>query len=446
MPELASPAPLWPAFAREGVKPLVLRDFERLPDSITGGDIDLALENTDQLPAAERAIRAFAAESRLEVTLLLRHSYVWEFKLRGTNPSRQFIVDVHTEGEGWRGPFYLTTRELFAGARNVGQWWTPAPEHQAMMAVFQHLLWGGFYKKKYHALVPRWIAGHEEAFTACVARAFGSDIAPRLMEMIQVADARGLAATVPELRRRLWRYRGLPDLFGSLSRLAAFFWDELAITFRRYGRWVVFVGPDGVGKTTVAGFLSAETKDLFRGARYHHWIPPWQKPLPSTVPASAPKAPLREQPSGTSATILSAVRLARNVFRAHLAYWFRILPHLLRQRLVIGDRYLFNYHLDPASVRYYGPPSWVRWALRLVPKPDIVLCLYADPEEIHRRKPELTLEEIRQVIFRATELSTLGFHSVQVLAEATPSVVARAAAEYVTQTLPEPAPESASHR
>jgi thymidylate kinase len=209
---------------------------------------------------------------------------------------------------------------------------------------------------------------------------------------------------------------------------------------------VDFVGPDGVGKTTVAGLLLTETKDFFRGVRYHHWIPRWQKPLSPTVPASAPKPPLREQPTGASATILSAVRLARNVFRAHLAYSFRILPHLLRQRLVIGDRYLFNYHLDPASVRYYGPPSWVRWALRLVPKPDLVLCLYADPEEIHRRKPELTLEEIRRIISRAQELSGLGFHAVQVSAQDAPATVAQAVAKAVTQTLPGPTRETASHR
>src|SRR5690349_11043793 len=98
MPELASPAQLWPAFAQEHVKPLVLRDFEQLPEFISGGDLDLSLKNPSELAAAERAIRTFAANSGLEIASLVRRSYVWELKLRGDFSSRQLIVDLHTEG------------------------------------------------------------------------------------------------------------------------------------------------------------------------------------------------------------------------------------------------------------------------------------------------------------------------------------------------------------
>ncbi|EDY21967.1 hypothetical protein CfE428DRAFT_0092 [Chthoniobacter flavus Ellin428] len=435
---------LWDCFREKGIDVLVLRDFEALPNEVPS-DLDIAVRSVAWREAASEAIRQFAREENLTLVQLLRRAYVWEHKMLGQD-GRELIIDLHFQGEGWRGPIYLTSEELFDEATKRGGWFEPAPHHQAMMAVFQHLLWGGFYKEKYHPLVPRWIAGHEEAFTACVARAFGADIAPRIVQMIQAADAAGLAAIVPALRRRLWKQRGLPDLPGSLARLAGFIWSEIGITLQRYGRWIVFVGPDGVGKTTVATLLLAETKDFFRGARYHHWIPPWQKPLTSTVPASAPKPPLRDRPAGTGATISSALRLVRNVFRAHLAYCFRILPQLLRQRLVIGDRYLFNYHLDPESVRYYGPSSWVRFALRFVPKPDLVLCLVADPEEIHRRKPELSLDEIRRVISRGEELSSIGFHAVQIRAEEAPPAVARAVAERVTQTLHEPTSKDAAHR
>jgi hypothetical protein len=435
MSELASPARLWPAFAREGVKPLVLRDFEQLPEIISGGDLDLALESAAQLSAAERAIRLFAAESGLRIVSLLRHSYVWEFKLRSDSPPRQLIVDLHTDGEGWRGPLYLSNEELFAAACDRGPWWEPAPHHQAMMAVFQHLLWGRFYKEKYHALVPCWIAGHEQAFRACVARAFGPDLAPRLVEMILAADAQGLAAMVPRLRRRLWQLRGMPDLAGSLERLAAFVAGEIRLTLARSGRWVVLVGPDGVGKTTVAGLLAAETKDFFRGVRYHHWIPRWQEPLSAAVPTGGARPPLRGDAHGLAATFLSALRLVRNVVRAHLAYRLRILPHLLRQRLVIGDRYLFNYVLDPRSVRYHGPNWLVRWALHLAPQPDLVLCLEAPPAEIHRRKPELSLEEIQHIITRCRELPAHGFRTAAISAEMPVASVVQAAAWEVICTL-----------
>jgi hypothetical protein len=438
MPELASPALLWPEMAREGVQPLVLRDYERLPDAVSGGDLDLALRDATQLPAAERAIRRFAAATGLQVASLLRRSYVWEIKLSSATPSRQLIIDLHTEGEGWRGPLYLTNDELFAAARNRGLWWEPAPHHQAMMAAFQHLLWGGFYKAKYHPLVPAWIARDEAAFTAAVARAFGDDVAPRLVALLQQADAPALARLVPELRRRLWQHRGLADLPGSLRRLGRFVTTEIRLTFARHGRWVVFVGPDGVGKTTVAGWLAGETEIFFRSTLYHHWIPDWRRPLAAEVPPGGSKPTARPPGQGWMATLVSVLRLTRNVVRAHLGYWLRILPALWRQRLVIGDRYLFNYHLDPPSVRYYGPPGLVRLALRLVPQPDLVILLAADPEVIHRRKAELEVPAIRRILERARELPGLGIPLVEIAADELPEKAAAAVAAVAIGTLAAP--------
>ena len=426
---------LWDEFASRGLKPLVLRDFEGLPGTVSS-DLDLAIPGKDLLGRVTEAMSAFAAKSNLELILIVRHSYSWLFKFLGSQGER-LVIDVDPEGEGWRGPLYLTADELLAEATDHGRWWQPAPHHQAMMAVFQHLLWGRFYKGKYHALVPRWIAGHEPQFSACVARAFGPDLAPRLVEMILAADANGLAAMVPRLRRRLWQVRGMPDLAGSLKRLAAFVAAEIRLTLARSGRWVVLVGPDGVGKTTVAGLLAAETKDFFRGVRYHHWIPRWQEPLSADVPSGGARPPLRGEPQGLAATLLSALRLARNVARAHLAFGLRILPHLLRRRLVIGDRYLFNYVLDPLSVRYHGPDWLVRWALRLVPRPDLVLCLEAPPEEIYRRKPELSVEEIQQVITRCRELPARGFPTVAISARGDPGAVGQAAGREILHTLRE---------
>ena len=121
--------------------------------------------------------------------------------------------------------------------------------------------------------------------------------------------------------------------------------------------------------------------------------------------------------------------------RAHLAYGLRILPHLFRQRLVIGDRYLFNYVLDPRSVRYHGPDWLVRWALRLAPWPDLVLCLEAPPGEIHRRKTELSVEEIQRVITRCRELPAYGFRTATISAAEDPGIVAQAASWKILDTL-----------
>ena len=418
---------LWQHFTAQGRKFLVLRDFEGLPDSVRS-DLDIAVCGEPELPFAEQAIRKFAESQNIELITVVRRSYVWQFKLLDRSSPAQLVIDVHFQGEGWRGPLYLTISDLFETSTERLLWREPSLAYQAMMALFQHLLWGGFYKAKYHELLPRWIAGCEAEFAAAIARAFGSQWGIRVPKMVRERDVAALERSVQALRWNLWLRRGFPDFPGSLGRLVQFVWGEVKITAARQGRWVVLIGPDGVGKTSIAQGLFPEVAPFFRSLKYHHWIPSWTRPLSTKVPPGGGRfepAPCR---GGFSGDLLSTARLARSVCRAWLGYVLRILPALLRQRLVLGDRYLFNYHLDPQSVRYGASQRWVKWALRLVPKPDLIISLVANPETIHARKAELPVAEIELRIARARELEALGFNVLQVSAEAPlPNVIEQVA-------------------
>ena len=408
---------LWPEFASRGVRPLVLRDFEGLPSFIRS-DLDLAIAHRRLLAAASEAIAAFASCAGMELIIVVRRSYVWQFKLLNSNCGEQLVVDVHTQGEGWRGPLYLTISDLFETSTERLLWREPCKAHQAMMALFQHLLWGGFYKAKYHELLPSWIANCEAEFAAAITRAFGPQWGIRVPKMVRERDVAALERSVLVLRWNLWLRRGFPDFPGSLSRLLQFIWGEVKITAARQGRWVVLIGPDGVGKTSIAQGLFPEVDQFFRSFKYHHWIPSWTRPLVTKVPPGGRRFEPAPCGGGFFGDLLSMVRLARSVCRAWLGYVLRILPALLRQGVVLGDRYLFNYHLDPQSVRYGASQRWVKWALRLVPKPDLIISLVANPETIHARKAELPVAEIELRIARARELEALGFNVVQVSAEA----------------------------
>lgn len=208
---------------------------------------------------------------------------------------------------------------------------------------------------------------------------------------------------------------------------------EMDIVLRQ-GRWVVLIGPDGVGKTSVANGIFAQVAGHFESLRYHHWIAPWTQPLRSEVPAGGGRFDAGSCRGGFIGSLLSLARLGRNVCRAWLGYLLRIRPHLRQRRLVLGDRYLFNYLLDPQSVRYGAAPGWVRLALRLVPKPDLVISLVADPEVIHARKDELTVAQIAERLARARQLRDLGFKLVEVSAQAPlPTVIENVAAAVVKE-------------
>lgn len=163
----------------------------------------------------------------------------------------------------------------------------------------------------------------------------------------------------------------------------------------RAGRFIVVVGPDGVGKTTLAN----ELLSLWTGpVGYFHFCPDLLNPLvaaPDLEPASSPPKAPRE-----GSRVLGWMRLGRSLVRFWLAYLVRIRPMIERGGLVVGDRWAYGYVGQPHGLRYYGPDWLARAALRLFPTPDAIAVLRAPVAVIRSRKQELDPAEIERELAR----------------------------------------------
>jgi hypothetical protein len=196
----------------------------------------------------------------------------------------------------------------------------------------------------------------------------------------------------------------------------------------RRGIFCALVGLDGSGKTTLARNLCevSAAGDSFNGVRYFHWRPKVfhrvELPLPEfqNLPRKAP------QPKNLWNALLSAGRLAKNAVLINLAWLVHVRPLVDRGYLVLVDRYIYNYHLDPVSVKYAGPAWLLTLAQKWFPRPDAVITLNAPMEVLLQRKQELPDAEI---IRQTAVLGAMRFDTGQVV-RSDASLPAKKVAQY----------------
>jgi ATPase family associated with various cellular activities (AAA) len=165
------------------------------------------------------------------------------------------------------------------------------------------------------------------------------------------------------------------------------------------GAFIVLVGPDGVGKTSVARALA----NSFGGpTAYFHFMPPLRRQLLTKPPAH--EATRRPVINPTGSRVLGWCRLIRNWGRCWIGYAIAIRPALRRGSLVIADRWAYGYVVQPAALRFYGPASLATAAIGLLPRPDLVVNLSAPSEVVLARKQELTRAEISRELMAWSQL------------------------------------------
>jgi thymidylate kinase len=173
------------------------------------------------------------------------------------------------------------------------------------------------------------------------------------------------------------------------------------------GCFIVLVGPDGVGKTSVARALIDEHPGP---TGYFHFRPPVRPRLAARPPREVPQKPDKHAPPGPS--WMGWSRLAYSVLTGWAGYLLRVRPATRRGALVVADRWLYGYIGQPRPLRFAGPEFLARGALRVMPRPDVTVYLSAPAEVIVQRKRELTIGEVRAEQARWANLPVQRFLTV----------------------------------
>jgi thymidylate kinase len=341
----------------------------------------------------------------------------------GYEGGRFSSLDLHTAVVS-RGLVYLDAGVLLA--RRVSHEGIPLPskEDSLLHLVLHPLLGrreiGGKYSPRIAALAA------EALDTAYMRRHLGRFGLERAYDDTLAAILRKAEASPDALfaraRARLCLRTPANVLRRIRYRLAA------SLRFRRRAALVVFVGVDGVGKSSLVSALEKRlsstglrTSTAYLGSwgRYEtkaRWVRSFSL-RDATGPESLRKA---------------AVRGFKNLGKIPLFYGGLVFEQSARYRrsvvlaqshVVLADRYIYDLEV-PFSRRVVRAGSRARWWIyRTFPAPDLIFHLQGEPHEIRARKQELSEDQMRE--FDAAYGRVLeGRGAIRLRVDATPEVLA----------------------
>jgi thymidylate kinase len=366
----------------------VLHSWEGLPDSLTS-DLDLAVHPGDRarLPLVFGRLQAEAYRLVQCLNYFAQAYYfifVW-FEDEGLKSAAVDVIFEHRRS----GLISLSGEELVADRRRFDGFWVASPATE-----FAYLL----AKRTWKRSAPPRTTQRLRVLVETLGQAEAEELAGKVFvgklkaEVVE-ACARG---SLDGLLRRISGQPWWTSLLRHPLGLVRFLFGEVLRGMRRClqptGLFVVVLGPDGAGKSTLVGRLMQAFGPCFRRHRIFHWRPMVIAPQKETgVPLTNPHA---KPPRGTLGSVAA-------LFLFFLDYWLGYLlvlrPFLTCSGLILFDRYFPDLLVDPLRYRYGGPMWLPKFLCRLVPRPDLLfLVLDAEDKVILSRKREIVLEELRQ--------------------------------------------------
>jgi len=397
---------------RNGIIYAVLRNYDTLPDSLGGSDLDL-LVSSNKLDKVYEMVKDIA---RFHGGRCI--TCIDDFKVTVINA--RFCGKDAKSSSWWGLPIdlfctlglrqyeHFDTQSVLNNSIKYNGIRVAAPEDAAITAFLKECLANGKSRKNYEKGASLACVSNEARHKKILDKYFGCYVANLWIKYLTSASDALTLRKISRLARRV-----LPIKAFFRNPLHALH-NELVCIWRRWlrvlnppGFSVAVVGTDGSGKSTVInGIEPIMIAALHKKPIYEHLRPnlfPSIAKLFGRPEINGPVTnPHASKPSGF---IGSCARLLYYSLDYILGYWLKVHPMLIKkQNLYVFDRYFYDYLIDPQRSRIKLPKWLIKSIVYFFPQPDLILCLGGDPLVIHKRKPEISLEEVKRQV---TELKSL---------------------------------------
>ena len=287
------------------------------------------------------------------------------------------------------------------------------------MILLPRLLSGVRFRAKDKNNIKKCLPHGKRKFVSIVKSIIGSERnAEAIWEYISNDDFESLQKLKGGILRGIIRKNLEKNLFATVIRFLKFSWTEFKFRIKPNGLFLVLIGPDGAGKSTVSEKLMDTLSKILinRENKIFHWkpgvlpfagglkrlfvklfIPQLLKKNKKDFDLVSKNKTIKRRKS-TNAFMLflkTYLRLSILTLDYLIGYILRVWPVLYRDGLVIFDRYLYDFIVaHPERSKMYVSDFVKKILVKIVPRPDLVIFLKGDPVILFQRKREFSIEDL----------------------------------------------------
>lgn len=379
-------------------KYVVMNKYDEVPYKLPS-DLDMSVTPRDFV-RLDGLMTHVAQRSGLLLVQKIWHGYqkcAYVFTPAAPTERFRLQLDFFTDFSVKRTPRLIAWQEIQRSTRQYGRFTVPDYPVEYVFLVMRRVFKDDFDVEHVQAVrLP--FAQDEARCRSRAAQVFPEPLCEQLNALVAAGDAVALRVLRPALWQELRRYSKRQT---SMAFTVKFWFNELRrFCFRaRYpvGMCVALLSPDGGGKSTVFERMAETCWGSFYGIEKMYFRPHLFRnpgmlnPLHPVPEAADNPDPHGRKPNGL---VKSLVRYFYYNLDYVLGYNVKVRKKCVQKKLVVFDRYYYDYFVDLQRYQYSFPrfvPKMFAW---MIPTPDIIFVLEGTPEVLYARKKELPVEEI----------------------------------------------------
>ena len=376
-------------FEEKNINYVILHSYQQLPERFDS-DIDIAIK-VGKIEEAIKLLDNLLETTGWRVVQYWRHEY-YAADCVISNEKEFLQIDFCTHYER-NGRVVLPVKELVSGRIKYKNFYVPAHVTEFTYILLKKILKKQFSDGSKEQLTFLWSNMPQEECSSVnrsLQRFLPEEKILTLLDQIESSSYDDI--DIDDIHRELLKKTS--EVISNINYALFDIRRKLERVIHPTGVFIVLLGVDGAGKTTIAEELKNRSTVAYRKIEHYHSRARVLKDISQIKSDGFPVDVTN--PHGNKRRVGMIVSIIK------FGYYFLdfmigniiITKAKIKSSLVIVERYYYDYLIDKVRYNLNLSDTFLRFFLKFIKKPDVIYVLTGDSQKLYERKREITVEEI----------------------------------------------------